>query len=33
MGNELRRLGEVALAEIERFVAGEPFAHPMPVLP
>ncbi|KAF2413909.1 hypothetical protein B1729_07555 [Microbacterium sp. B35-04] len=32
-GNELRRLGEVALAEIERFVAGAPFAHPMPVLP
>ena len=32
-GNELRRLGEVALAEVERFVAGEPFAHPMPVLP
>ncbi|GAA5093782.1 hydroxyacid dehydrogenase [Microbacterium yannicii] len=29
MGNELRRLGEVALAEIECFVAGEPFAHPV----
>ncbi|GAA5200562.1 hydroxyacid dehydrogenase [Microbacterium jejuense] len=30
MGNELRRLGEVALAEAERFVADEPFAHPVP---
>lgn len=30
MGNELHRLGEVALAEVERFVAGEPFAHPAP---
>ncbi|MFK4834552.1 hydroxyacid dehydrogenase [Microbacterium sp. ZW T2_14] len=30
MGNELRRLGEVALAEVERFVAGAPFAHPAP---
>lgn len=28
MGNELRRLGHAALAEVERFVAGEPFAHP-----
>jgi phosphoglycerate dehydrogenase-like enzyme len=28
MGVELRRLGEAALAEVERFVAGEPFAHP-----
>lgn len=30
MGVELRRLGEAALAEIERFVAGEPFTHPEP---
>ncbi len=30
MGNELRRLGETALAEVERFVAGEPFAHAAP---
>jgi len=30
MGVELRRLGEAALAEIERFAAGEPFAHPVP---
>ncbi|MFD4959472.1 hydroxyacid dehydrogenase [Microbacterium sp. NPDC058389] len=29
MGNELRRLGESALAEIERFVAGQPFLHPV----
>ena len=29
-GNELRRLGQAALAEVERFVAGEPFAHPAP---
>jgi len=29
MGGELRRLGEAALAEVERFVAGEPFAHPV----
>jgi phosphoglycerate dehydrogenase-like enzyme len=28
MGNELRRLGRAALAEVERFVAGQPFAHP-----
>ncbi|MFB7894293.1 hydroxyacid dehydrogenase [Microbacterium sp. NPDC056044] len=28
MGVELRRLGEAATAEVERFVAGEPFAHP-----
>lgn len=30
MGTELRRLGESALVEIERFVAGDPFAHPVP---
>ncbi|MGU3646262.1 hydroxyacid dehydrogenase [Microbacterium sp. C23T] len=30
MGVELRRLGEAATAEVERFVAGEPFAHPAP---
>ena len=29
MGNELRRLGQAALAEVERYVAGLPFAHPM----
>ncbi|CAH0148671.1 D-3-phosphoglycerate dehydrogenase [Microbacterium sp. Bi98] len=29
MGNELKRLGHAALAEVERFVAGTPFAHPM----
>jgi phosphoglycerate dehydrogenase-like enzyme len=29
MGNELRRLGRAAVAEAERFVAGESFAHPM----
>ncbi|MCP2638151.1 hydroxyacid dehydrogenase [Microbacterium sp. HD4P20] len=29
-GSELRRLGQAALAEVERFVAGEPFAHPAP---
>ena len=30
MGVELRRLGEAATAEVELFVAGEPFAHPAP---
>ncbi|MCA4131867.1 hydroxyacid dehydrogenase [Arthrobacter sp. M4] len=30
-GVELRRLGHAALAEIERFIAGVPFAHPFPV--
>ncbi|MBD3942612.1 hydroxyacid dehydrogenase [Microbacterium sp. NEAU-LLC] len=30
MGNELRRLGETALAEVERFLVGAPFAHPAP---
>jgi phosphoglycerate dehydrogenase-like enzyme len=30
MGSELRRLGETAVGEAERFAAGEPFAHPMP---
>ncbi|MBW9094172.1 hydroxyacid dehydrogenase [Microbacterium jejuense] len=30
MGVELRRLGAATLAEIERVVAGEPFAHPAP---
>lgn len=29
MGNELRRLGHSALAEVERFVAGQPFDQPM----
>ncbi|WP_019181124.1 hydroxyacid dehydrogenase [Microbacterium yannicii] len=29
MGNELRRLGHAALAEVELLVAGQPFAHPM----
>jgi len=29
MGVELRRLGQVALAEVERFVAGAPFDNPM----
>ena len=29
MGVELRRLGESALAEVERFVAGAPFENPM----
>lgn len=28
-GNELRRLGAAALAEVERFAAGLPFQHPM----
>ncbi len=27
LGNELRRLGDSAVAEVERFVAGAPFAH------
>lgn len=30
MGGELRRLGRAAVAEVELFVAGEPFAHPVP---
>lgn len=29
-GNELRRLGRAALAEVERFVSGTPFEHPSP---
>lgn len=29
MGNELRRLGSSAVAEVERFAAGLPFAHPI----
>ncbi|MEA5455236.1 hydroxyacid dehydrogenase [Sinomonas sp. JGH33] len=29
-GVELRRLGHAALAEVERYVAGVPFAHPFP---
>ena len=33
MGVELRRLGEAALAEIERFVARVPFAHPVTPAP
>ncbi len=27
LGNELRRLGQSALAEIERYARGEPFQH------
>ncbi|WP_349425938.1 hydroxyacid dehydrogenase [Microbacterium sp. LWS13-1.2] len=30
MGNELRRLGASAVREVERFVAGTPFAHAIP---
>ncbi|MDR6144058.1 phosphoglycerate dehydrogenase-like enzyme [Microbacterium foliorum] len=30
-GVELRRLGHAALAEVERFVFGDPFAHPFPL--
>ncbi|MEV4685992.1 hydroxyacid dehydrogenase [Microbacterium sp. LWH3-1.2] len=30
MGNELRRLGASAVDEVERFVAGKPFAHAIP---
>ncbi len=29
MGVELLRQGDVAIAELERYVAGEPFAHPV----
>jgi phosphoglycerate dehydrogenase-like enzyme len=29
LGVELRRLGDSAVAEIERYAAGEPFAHPV----
>jgi phosphoglycerate dehydrogenase-like enzyme len=29
LGNELRRLGECAVHEVERFVAGEPAEHPV----
>ncbi len=29
MGNELRRLAELAVTEVERFVAGEPPLHPV----
>ncbi|HWI30078.1 MAG TPA: hydroxyacid dehydrogenase [Microbacterium sp.] len=29
MGSELRRLGDSATDEVARFVAGEPFAHPI----
>lgn len=29
-GNELRRMGNAAIEELARFVAGEPFAHPVP---
>lgn len=29
MGNELMRLGEHAVDEVERFIAGDPFAHPV----
>ena len=31
LGNELRRLGHAALAEVERFVSGQPFEHPFPL--
>ena len=30
-GTELRRLGRAALAEVERFVSGAPFEHPVPL--
>lgn len=30
MGNELKRLGAEALREVERFVSGVPFRHPLP---
>ncbi|MEV7692269.1 hydroxyacid dehydrogenase [Microbacterium sp. NPDC089189] len=30
-GNELRRLGRAAVAEVERYAAGSPFAHPFPL--
>lgn len=29
MGRELRRLGDTAVAEVERLIAGQPFAHPI----
>jgi phosphoglycerate dehydrogenase-like enzyme len=29
MGNEVARLGEAAVAEIERLAAGQPLAHPI----
>ena len=29
LGVELHRLGDSAVAEIERYAAGEPFAHPV----
>ena len=29
LGVEVRRLGESALAELERYARGEPFAHPV----
>lgn len=29
LGTELTRLGDVAVAELERFAAGQPFAHPV----
>nr|WP_267898515.1 hypothetical protein [Agromyces laixinhei] len=28
-GSELQRLGAAAVAEVERFVIGQPFAHPI----
>jgi phosphoglycerate dehydrogenase-like enzyme len=29
LGTELTRLGEVAVAELERLAGGQPFAHPV----
>jgi phosphoglycerate dehydrogenase-like enzyme len=31
LGGELRRMGENAVAEVRRFVTGEPFRHPEPL--
>jgi phosphoglycerate dehydrogenase-like enzyme len=29
LGTEVRRLGDAAIAEVARYAAGEPFAHPL----
>jgi phosphoglycerate dehydrogenase-like enzyme len=29
LGTEVRRLGDAAVAEVARYAAGEPFAHPL----
>jgi phosphoglycerate dehydrogenase-like enzyme len=29
LGTEVRRLGDAAIAEVFRYAAGEPFAHPL----